>query len=136
MRVRHCCWQSPPPASASPWPKCGSNAVAAPILARAGVYAVEGRVVDLAPLPSGERVLLDRVTLDGVAPAATPATLRVNLRRAPAGLTPGDRLRVRARLQRPMGPALPGAFDFARQAWFERLGAVGFSMGAARAAAR
>ena len=107
------------------------NAVAAPILARAGVFAVEGRVVDLAPLPSGERVLLDRVTLDGVVPEATPATVRVNLRRAPAGLTPGDRIRVRARLQRPMGPALPGAFDFARQAWFERLGAVGFSMGAA-----
>ena len=107
------------------------NTVAAPILARAGVYAVEGRVVDLAPLPSGERVLLDRVTLDGVAPEATPAMIRVNLRRAPAGLTPGDGIRVRARLQRPMGPALPGAFDFARQAWFERLGAVGFSMGSA-----
>ena len=30
-----------------------------------------------------------------------------------------------------MGPALPGGFDFARQAWFERLGAIGFSMGAA-----
>ena len=36
------------------------HAVAAPILAREGVYAVEGRVVDLAPLPSGERLLLDQ----------------------------------------------------------------------------
>ena len=31
------------------------QAVAAPILDRAGVYAVEGRVVDLAPLPAGDR---------------------------------------------------------------------------------
>lgn len=107
------------------------NAVAAPILARAGVYEIEGRVVDLAPLPKGVRVLLDRLSMDALAPEATPTTIRVNLRRAPPGVTPGDRIRVRARMQRPMGPALPGAFDFARQAWFERLGAVGFSMGAA-----
>lgn len=107
------------------------DSVAAPILVRAGAYGLEGRVVDLAPLPNGERVLLDQVRLDGVAAAATPALVRVNLRKAPEGLTPGDRIRLRARLQRPMGPALPGAFDFARQAWFERLGAVGFSLGAA-----
>ena len=103
--------------------------VAAPVLARPGVYEVAGRVVDLAPLPRGERVLLDRVTLGGVPAERTPASVRVNLRRAVPDLTPGDRLRVRARLQPPMGPALPGAFDFARQAWFERLGAVGFSLG-------
>ena len=34
------------------------HAGAAPILPREGVYAVEGRVVDLAPLPSGDRLLL------------------------------------------------------------------------------
>lgn len=107
------------------------GSVAAPILAKAGVYQVEGRVVDLAPLPRGERVLLDQVALAGVPAELTPATIRVNLRRAPAELAPGDRIRLRARLQRPMGPALPGAFDFARQAWFDRLGAVGFSLGQA-----
>jgi competence protein ComEC len=107
------------------------HAVAAPILAREGVYAVEGRVVDLAPLPSGERLLLDRVTLGEVAPEATPATIRVNLRRAPADLVPGDRVRLRARLQRPLPPPLPGAFDFARQAWFDGLGAMGFALGPA-----
>ncbi len=107
------------------------NAVSAPILARAGVYQVEGRVIDLAPLPHGERVLLDQVSLEGVAAEATPARIWVNLRRAPPGLAPGDRIRLRARLQRPPGPAMPGGFDFARQAWFVRLGAVGFSLGAA-----
>jgi competence protein ComEC len=105
--------------------------VAAPILERAGVYDVDGRVIDLAPLARGARVLLDEVRLVGVAPDRTPATLRINLRRTPPGLLPGDRIAVRARLQRPMMPALPGAFDFARQAWFERLGAVGFALGTA-----
>ena len=106
--------------------------VAAPILARDGVYGVEGRVVDLAALPAGDRVLLDRVTLTGVPAADTPTSVRINLRRAPPDLAPGDRIRLRARLQRPLGPTQPGGFDFGRQAWFEGLGAIGYSIGAAQ----
>ena len=71
------------------------------------------------------------MALAGHAPEATPATIRVNLRGAPADLVPGDRVRLRARLQRPLPPALPGAYDFARQAWFDRLGAIGFAIGPA-----
>ena len=108
------------------------HAVAAPILAREGVYAVEGRVIDLAPLPSsGERLLLDQVTLSGLPPDTTPTTIRVNLRQAPPDLAPGDRVRLRARLQWPLPPPQPGAFDFARQAWFDGLGAMGFALGPA-----
>ncbi|MGE3740156.1 MAG: ComEC/Rec2 family competence protein [Geminicoccaceae bacterium] len=108
------------------------HAVAAPILAHAGVYEVAGRVVAMEPLRSGDRVLLDGVTLEGVPSAVTPDYVRINLRRSPDGLEPGDRLAVRARLQRPLGPTLPGGFDFGRQAWFERLGAIGYSVGPAR----
>ena len=43
---------------------------------------------------------------------ATPARIRVNLRRAPDGLAPGDRVRLRARLQPPLPPALPGGVRF------------------------
>jgi competence protein ComEC len=38
-------------------------------------------------------------------------------------------VRLLARLQPPNPPALPGGFDFARQAYFEQLGAVGFAIG-------
>jgi competence protein ComEC len=103
--------------------------VAAPVLDRAGFYRVEGRVADLAPRPEGDRVVLDQVRLAGVPAEITPVTIRVNLRQAPEGLAPGDRVRLRARLQPPLPPALPGAFDFARQAWFDRLGAIGFALG-------
>ena len=109
-----------------------THAVAAPILARGGIYQVTGRIVAVEPLPAGDRVLLDGVVLQGEPPAATPDYVRINLRRAPPGLAPGDRLEVRARLQRPLAPTLPGGFDFGRQAWFERLGAIGYSMGAPR----
>ncbi|HEX6015806.1 MAG TPA: ComEC/Rec2 family competence protein [Geminicoccaceae bacterium] len=81
------------------------------------------------PRPEGDRVVLDQVRLAGVPAEITPVTIRVNLRQAPEGLAPGDRVRLRARLQPPMPPALPGGFDFARQAWFERLGAIGFAIG-------
>jgi len=40
-------------------------------------------------------------------------------------------VRLRAVLQPPAEPAAPGAFDFARQAYFQRLGAVGYAFGGA-----
>ena len=42
-------------------------------------------------------------------------------------LKPGDAVRVRATLNPPPPPALPGGYDFARTAWFSGLGAVGFT---------
>ena len=107
------------------------HAVAAPILTRPALYRVEGRIVERTPLPRGDRIVVQDPTLAGVAPEATPARIRINLRRAPADLAPGDRVRVLARLQPPLPPALPGAYDFGRQAWFERLGAIGFAVGPA-----
>jgi competence protein ComEC len=49
--------------------------------------------------------------------------------REPAVLHPGDWIRLPAVLRPPPGPAAPGAFDFARQAYFARLGAVGYAVG-------
>ena len=43
---------------------------------------------------------------------------------------PGDWLSVRAMLMPPPAPSTPGAFDFERAAWFQRLGAVGYAFGA------
>lgn len=105
------------------------HSVAAPVLARAGSYQVEGRIIDIAPRPGGSRLVLDRLSLSRVPSHATPAAIRVNHRHAAPDLAAGDRVRLRARLQPPAPPALPGGFDFARQAYFERLGAVGYTLG-------
>jgi competence protein ComEC len=105
------------------------HAVAAPVLDRAGVDRLEGRVVDLAPTPQGARLVLDQVRLARVPAERTPLTIRVNLRKAPPDLAPGQHVALLARLQPPLPPALPGAFDFARQAYFEQLGAMGFAYG-------
>ena len=45
---------------------------------------------------------------------------------------PGDRITVRAIVMPPLSPAAPGAFDFPRLAWFQSLGAVGFTIAAPR----
>ncbi|MCS6778264.1 MAG: ComEC family competence protein [Geminicoccaceae bacterium] len=103
--------------------------VAAPVLERAGAYTVEGRIVEIAPrTEGGVRLLLDQLSIDRLDPETIPERIRVTLRSGGDGLEVGMRLRLRAMLQPPRGPVVPGGFDFARQAWFERLGAVGWAL--------
>jgi competence protein ComEC len=54
--------------------------------------------------------------------------VRVTVREA-HGLAPGGFLRATARLLPPPEPAWPGGYDFARDAWFRGIGAVGSLVG-------
>ena len=60
-----------------------------------------------------------------------PPHVRISLDEAkfPAGIAPGSRLSLRARLASPPAMALPGSYDFARDAWFQGIGAVGKALG-------
>jgi competence protein ComEC len=49
--------------------------------------------------------------------------------KAPKGIAAGAQLQLRARLAPPPPMALPGGYDFARDAWFREIGAVGKSLG-------
>ena len=68
-----------------------------------------------------------------LAPLATelPPRLRLSIGRddAPPGLAPGAVIRARGRLAPPPPMALPGTYDFARDAWFKGIGAVGKALG-------
>ena len=112
--------------------KLASDRVAAPVVP-AGLPPV--RVVGWVELVEprargGERVLLRVHVIDGVAPEVTPRRVRFSV---PVGagepLVPGAAVTSVVRLLPPAGPALPGAFDFARTAWFSGLGGVGSSTG-------
>jgi len=111
-----------------------THLVAAPVLQKPyGPAGVIGRVVRVELRLDGPRVTLEDVSLKGIPPDATPARVRIKLRRDDAvGI--GDRIDVFARLSPPSAPSAPGAYDFQRWSWFQGLGAVGFALGRVRSA--
>jgi competence protein ComEC len=64
-----------------------------------------------------------------VAPEKTPLRVRVSLQKEQDWLTPlpGQVVILTANLAAPEGPVEPGAFDFRRMAFFDQLGAVGYT---------
>ncbi|MDF1748639.1 MAG: ComEC/Rec2 family competence protein [Alphaproteobacteria bacterium] len=106
-----------------------TNRVAAPILERVQVYpGMSGLVTEVETFPDGARIRLESLDLGWRGRGRpTPEAVRVKLR---SGAYPriGDRVSLMARLSPPPRPSYPGAYDFARIAWFDRLGAVGFSL--------
>lgn len=102
--------------------------VAAPVLARPAIVRIEARVLRAERIEARDLTRLRLRTLRVLeAPLEVPPELRVNLAQGdvPAGLGAGAKVRLRARLMPPPEPAVPGAYDFARVAWFARLGATG-----------
>ncbi len=101
---------------------------AAPALSFRYYGPVEGRLLSLSRSPADRiRVTLDQVRLDRVSPQDTPAMVRVTLHGDAHLPPPGARVMTTAHLMPPQGPAEPGGFDFRRHAWFQRLGAVGYT---------
>jgi competence protein ComEC len=110
-----------------------SALVAAPVIEkRLGPLVLSGRILKLELRGSRIRVTLSHLSIPDLTPEATPAKARITASRDLTGLRPGDWLRLRAVLRPPPEPAAPGAFDFARQAYFQGLGGVGFALGKPR----
>jgi competence protein ComEC len=101
--------------------------VAEPRLSRPMVTEFTGQVETVDYLAAKQAVRLMLRTTD----AALPPRVRVSIddEDAPPGIAPGAEVRVRARLAPPPPMALPGTYDFARDAWFKGIGAVGKAIG-------
>ena len=90
---------------------------------------IEGWVVDVAsPGQGGQRLLIAPYQIGNWAPAETPIRVRVTLKGGyvPA---PGEAIKLLAVINAPPPPASPGAYDFARDAYFLSVGGVGFALG-------
>ncbi len=106
--------------------------VAAPVLTRPTIATFTARIERVEPLPARDLVRV-RLAPIVVLPdrhgraVSLPPRIRVNLAAddAPAGLVSGATIRLRARLMPPPSPAVPGAYDFGRVAWFTGIGATG-----------
>ncbi len=105
--------------------------VATPVIgAEYGPAGLSGRLVIWDRSSAGaERILVDVAAIDGMTPSRTPRRVRLTVRTGmPAELRVGQPIALRAVLLPPPGPAMPGAFDFGRQAYFQGIGAVGFAV--------
>ncbi|MET4664517.1 ComEC/Rec2 family competence protein [Sphingomonas sp. PvP056] len=112
-----------------------SERVAHSVLQRPTIATFVARVERIEPLPARDLVRLRLAPLAVIAgPNASgrplpvlPKHLRINLATVdvPAGLGPGAVLRLSARLLPPPEPSVPGAYDYARTAWFDGIGATG-----------
>jgi competence protein ComEC len=98
--------------------------VAAPVLAEARPAEFDSAIESFQRLPARDLV---RLVVSPVGDPALPARLRVNVdsAKAPDSLRPGATVRLRGYLMPPAPAAVPGAYDFARAAWFQGIGGTG-----------
>lgn len=73
---------------------------------------------------SRERAVIQLTALEN----ATQPPQRIRIRMRTDGLSPGDAIRVRAILNKPPGPVMPGSYDPARAAWFDGIGLTGYAV--------
>jgi competence protein ComEC len=108
-----------------------SRSVAAPVLARTTIAPVTGFIEAVEDRNGGKRLLVRVVDLKGMAEADRPSRVRLSVRQA-EGLSAGDFIGGTARLLPPPQPAWPSGYDFARDAYFRGIGAVGSVTGTVR----
>ena len=107
-----------------------AHLVDAPMLTHPYYGPVQGRIIEIDRSQSDAlRLTLDSVVLADLSRAATPVTVRVALHGPPPGTPyePGQTVMTTARLAAPETAAEPGGFDFRRMAFFNQLGAVGYT---------
>jgi competence protein ComEC len=109
--------------------KLRTELVAAPVLSADLEYArVSGWAANWEQRVDRKNRLTIRVSaIDGLPAAKTPETVRI-VTYADTPPKIGSAIEVRAGLMPPPQPTAPGAFDFARMAYFMGLGAVGYAM--------
>jgi competence protein ComEC len=101
-----------------------SERVASPVLGQARAAEFDARIESFQRLPARDLV---RLLVKPAGDSGLPPRLRVNVDAAttPGGIEAGATVRLRGYLMPPPPAALPGAYDFARAAWFQGIGGTG-----------
>ncbi|WP_241721440.1 ComEC/Rec2 family competence protein [Porphyrobacter sp. GA68] len=109
------------------WTK--SELVGAAAIPHPQVRVLNAVVLERTEQPANDRVRLLLAVRDADDGRAMKVRLNVPLARDGGSLREGAHLRLRARLLPPAPPLVPGAYDFARKAWFDGLSASGTLIG-------
>lgn len=102
--------------------------VAAPVLERPMIVPLTGFIESIDEREEGARIVVLVHSLGSLAAGQRPNRVRVTVKKA-NGLRPAAFVAAQARLLPPPQPARPGGYDFARDAYFRGLGAVGSLVG-------
>ncbi len=103
--------------------------VAAPVLDRIRIVSLTGAVEEVDLRAVGARMVVRVVSADGMPAEKVPRRVRVTSRKTP-DVVAGDFVSFKARLLPPAHAVMPGGYDFARDAFFAGVGAVGSTLGA------
>ena len=76
-----------------------------------------------------DRLTLRVISIGGLEDAERPYRVRISTASKNVSVRTGEAVGLRATLRPPPEPVEPGGFDFARRAWFDRLGATGYATG-------
>ena len=103
--------------------------VSTPVLDHVRIVKLKGYVLEADLRPVGARLIVEVVDPGDMPASIAPRRVRVTTRKAP-DVAAGDFVALQARLLPPSHAALPGGYDFARDAYFSGVGAVGSTLGA------
>ena len=104
--------------------------VRAPVLTKPiGPVYGEGIIEKREPRQDGRvRLTLRVVSIGKISKTRLPRRIRITTDISEPRLRLADHVSFRAKLFPPAIPALPGDYDFARRAWFQQIGAVGYAL--------
>ena len=91
---------------------------------------VTGIISDTHIREHGVRMVLSSPIIENIAPENTPEKIRLTVRTNMNNAKIGDSIKVLAILRPPPLPVYPGGYDFARIAYFQHIGAIGYSISA------
>ncbi len=105
------------------------DAVTSPVIEHeTGPIVIEGRVFDVEREPGRIRVILERVSFEARGVSHMPDHVRLSVPARHGAPRVGDVITVKAMLRPPERPVVPGGFEYQRYLFFERIGALGFTI--------
>jgi competence protein ComEC len=106
-----------------------ATTVVAPVLHKPMRGEITGVVTKAeAKIPHGQRLTIRVAQLASLTTAEMPTFVRVRTQGDKPVVRTGDVIAAKVMLSPPSPPALPGGFDYARMAWFQQIGGVGFAV--------
>lgn len=101
--------------------------VAAPVLHKnVGAQYLEGRVIAVDGREGKRRLLIGDLSFDNEKRIPKLEYVRMTYRTKGIDPSPGQYVRLMAVLLPPPGPVIPGGFDYQRQIYYQKIGAVGY----------